>query len=170
VQPADALFTVADLSRVWVIAQVPEAESTAVKLGQRVDVEVPALGKEVLSGTLIFVSDVVNPETRTITVRTEMDNARHLLKPAMLATMRIQSRPQDHLVIPASAVVREDNDDYVFVALDAHKFYLTRVKLKADQNGVRVVESGINPGDKVVIGGAFHLNNERKRAELEGGE
>jgi cobalt-zinc-cadmium efflux system membrane fusion protein len=170
VQPADALFTVADLSRVWVIAQVPEAESTAVKLGQRVDVEVPALGKEVLSGTLIFVSDVVNPETRTITVRTEMDNAGHQLKPAMLATMRIQSRPQDHLVIPASAVVREDNDDYVFVALDAHKFYLTRVKLKADQNGVRVVESGINPGDKVVIGGAFHLNNERKRAELEGGE
>lgn len=170
VQPADALFTVADLSRVWVIAQVPEAESTAVKLGQRVDVEVPALGKEVLSGTLIFVSDVVNPETRTITVRTEMDNANHQLKPAMLATMRIQSRPQDHLVVPASAVVREDNDDYVFVALDAHKFYLTRVKLKADQKGVRVVESGINPGDKVVIGGAFHLNNERKRAELEGGE
>jgi cobalt-zinc-cadmium efflux system membrane fusion protein len=169
VQPADALFTVADLSRVWVIAQVPEAESTAVKLGQRVDVEVPALGKEVLSGTLIFVSDVVNPETRTITVRTEMDNANHQLKPAMLATMRIQSRPQDHLVVPASAVVREDNDDYVFVALDAHKFYLTRVKLKADQKGVRVVESGINPGDKVVIGGAFHLNNERKRAELEGG-
>ena len=169
VQPADALFTVADLSRVWVIAQVPEAESSAVKLGQQVDVEVPALGKEVLTGTLIFVSDVVNPDTRTITVRTEMDNAGHLLKPAMLATMRIQSRPQDHLVIPAAAVVREDNNDYVFVALGDQKFYLTRIKLRADQNGVRVVESGINQGDKVVVGGAFHLNNERKRAELEGG-
>ncbi|MEI7431312.1 MAG: efflux RND transporter periplasmic adaptor subunit [Betaproteobacteria bacterium] len=168
VQPADALFTVADLSRVWVIAQVPEAESSAVKVGQKVEVEVPAFGKELLIGKLIFVSDVVNPETRTITVRTEMDNAERALKPAMLATMRIKSRPQEHLVVPAAAVVREDNNDYVFVATGEKQFYLTRVKLREDQNGLRVVENGISPGDKVVVQGAFHLNNERKRAELEG--
>lgn len=168
VQPADALYTVADLSRVWVVAQVPEAESGAVKAGQEVEVEVPALGKAVLTGRLIFVSDIVNPETRTVTVRTEMDNASRELKPAMLATMLIQSRPQEHLVVPAAAVVREDNSDYVFVAAGEGRFRLTRVKLRDDQRGLRVVDSGLEPGDQVVVDGAFHLNNERKRLELEG--
>lgn len=173
VQPADALYTVADLSRVWVIAQVPEAESSAVKLGQTVQVEVPALdmGKNAapLSGKLIFVSDIVNPETRTVTVRTEMENPHRDLKPAMLATMLIQSRPQERLVVPSAAVVREDNGDYVFVVTGPKQFRLTSVKLGPEQNHVRVVESGLKVGEKVVVEGAFHLNNERKRAELEGG-
>lgn len=169
VQPADALYTVADLSRVWVIAQVPEAESSAVKVGQTVEVEVPALGNGPLTGKLIFVSDIVNPETRTVTVRTEMENSKRELKPAMLATMLIASRPQERLVVPSAAVVREDNEDYIFVAVAEKQFRLTRVKLGSDQKGMRVVETGLKPGEKVVVEGAFHLNNERKRAELEGG-
>jgi len=168
VQPADALYTVADLSRVWVIAQVPEAESSAVKVGQTVQVEVPALGNGPLNGKLIFVSDIVNPETRTVTVRTEMENPKRELKPAMLATMLIASRPQDRLVVPSAAVVREDNADYVFVATGEKQFLLTSVKLGPEQDHVRVVDSGLKVGDKVVVEGAFHLNNERKRAELEG--
>ena len=168
VQPADALYTVADLSRVWVIAQVPEAESSAVKVGQTVEVEVPALGNGPLTGKLIFVSDIVNTETRTVTVRTEMENPKRELKPAMLATMLIQSRPQEKLVVPSAAVVREDNDDYVYVATGEKQFRLTRVKLRPEFQGVRAVEMGLKPGDKVVVEGAFHLNNERKRAELEG--
>jgi len=168
VQPADALYTVADLSRVWVIAQVPEAESSAAKLGQTVQVEVPALGNGPLSGKLIFVSDIVNPETRTVTVRTEMENPRRDLKPAMLATMLIQSRPQEKLVVPSAAVVREDNGDYIFVATGPAQFRLTSVKLGPEQDHLRVVESGLKVGEKIVVEGAFHLNNERKRAELEG--
>ena len=168
VQPADALFTVADLSRVWVTAQVPEAESSAVRVGQTVEVEVPALANSTRKGKLIFVGDIVNPETRTVTVRTEMDNPGRELKPAMLATMLIQSRPHDRLVVPAQAVVREDNDEYVFVAEGERSFRLTRVRLRADQQGLRVVDHGLRPGDKIVVDGAFHLNNERKRAELEG--
>ena len=149
-------------------AQVPEAESSAVRIGQTVEVEVPALGGATRKAKLIFVSDIVNPETRTVMVRTEMDNPGRELKPAMLATMLIQSRPQDRLVVPAQAVVREDNDDYVFVAEGERQFRLTRVKLRADQQGVRVLENGLRSGDRIVVEGAFHLNNERKRAELEG--
>jgi cobalt-zinc-cadmium efflux system membrane fusion protein len=168
VQPADALYTVADLSRVWVIAQVPEAESTQVKAGQQVQIEVPALGNGPLTGKLIYVGDTVNPETRTVMVRTELENPKRELKPAMLATMLIQARPQERLVLPSAAVVREDNADFVFVSLGEKKFRLTSVKLGPEQNGRRVVESGLQAGDQVVVEGAFHLNNERKRAELEG--
>lgn len=169
VQPADALYTVADLSRVWVIAQVPEAESTQVKAGQQVQIEVPALGNGPLTGKLIYVGDTVNSETRTVMVRTELENPKRELKPAMLATMLIQARPQERLVLPSAAVVREDNADFVFVSLGEKKFRLTSVKLGPEQNGRRVVESGLQAGDQVVVEGAFHLNNERKRAELEGG-
>lgn len=168
VQPADALYTVADLSRVWVIAQVPEAESTQVKHGQQVQIEVPALGNGPLTGKLIYVGDTVNPETRTVMVRTELENPKRELKPAMLATMLIQARPQDRLVLPSAAVVREDNADFVFIARGDKKFRLTSVKLGPEQNGRRVVESGLQAGEQVVVEGAFHLNNERKRAELEG--
>ncbi|MEO8296837.1 MAG: efflux RND transporter periplasmic adaptor subunit [Burkholderiales bacterium] len=171
VQPADVLFTVADLSRVWVVAQVPESEVARVRPGQNVHIEVAANGVEALRGQLVWVADTVNPETRTVTVRTEIDNPKRHLKPAMLATMVIEPLPIERLVVPASAVVREDNLDHVFVRTggDAARTYrLTRVKLGMETSGLRVVESGLAGGEKIVIDGAFHLNNERKRAEMEG--
>lgn len=168
VQPADALFTVADLSRVWVIAQVPEGDIANVSAGQAVEIEVPALGNAKVVGRLIHVGDVVNPETRTVMVRTEIDNADRRLKPAMLATMLIMARPVDRLVVPASAVVREENADHVFVASGENGFRLTQVKLGPEHDGNRAVLSGLAEGARVVAEGAFHLNNERKRKELEG--
>lgn len=168
VQPADALFTVADLSRVWVVAQVPEAEIALVKAGQAVEIEVPALGNAARVGRLIYVGDIVNPETRTVMVRTEIDNPDRQLKPAMLATMLIQARPVERLVVPASAVVREDNEDHVFVEAGDGKYRLTRVKLGPEHDDRRAVLSGLAEGARVVAQGAFHLNNERRRQELEG--
>jgi cobalt-zinc-cadmium efflux system membrane fusion protein len=169
VQPADALITVADLSRVWVIAQVPEAEVAHVKAGQTVEIEVPALGNAKREGKLIYVGDIVNPDTRTVMVRTEIDNRDRQLKPAMLATMLIQARPVDRLVVPAAAVVRVDNEDHVFVALGENRYKLTRVKVGAEQGGRRAVLQGLDESARVVVDGAFHLNNERRRKELEGG-
>lgn len=175
VQPADGLFTVADLARVWVIAQVPEGEIAHVKAGQTVAIEVPALGNAKRVGKLIYVGDIVNPETRTVTVRTEIENSDRQLKPAMLATMLIESRPVERLVVPAAAVVREENEDHVFVessvesvASEAGRYRLTRVKLGPEQDNLRAVLSGLSEGARIVTEGAFHLNNERKRKELEG--
>lgn len=168
VQPADALFTVADLSRVWVVAQVPEGEIANVSAGQKVEIEVPALGNATVVGRLIHVGEIVNPETRTVMVRTEIDNADRKLKPAMLATMLIMARPVDRLVVPASAVVREENADHVFVAGGENSYRLTRVKLGPEHDGYRPVLTGLTEGARVVADGAFHLNNERKRKELEG--
>lgn len=168
VQPSDALFTVADLSRVWVIAQVPEAEVALVSPGQSVEIEVPALGNAERVGRLIHVGDVVNPETRTVMVRTEIDNRDRQLKPAMLATMLIQARPVERLVVPAAAVVREENEDHVFLEVAPGRYRLARVKLGPEHDGRRAVLAGLAEGARVVAAGAFHLNNERRRKELEG--
>lgn len=167
VQPADSLFVIADLARVWAEAEVPEQQVAQVRPGQAVSILVPALGEK-LTGKLVFVGQTVNPETRTVLVRTELDNADGRLKPAMLATMLIEARPVERLVVPASAVVRENDEEHVFVGIDEQHFRLVKVKLGPEHQGRRVVISGLQGGEKVVVEGAFHLNNERNRKEMEG--
>lgn len=168
VQPADSMFVIADLSRVWAVAQVPEQEVSEVQVGQSVNIQVPALNNEKLLGKLIFVGQTINPETRTVLVRTEIDNRDGRLKPAMLASMLIEASPTERLIIPPSAVVRESDVDHVFISLGEGQFRLVRVKLGPESNGHRVVLEGLKPGDPIVIEGGFHLNNERNRKELEG--
>jgi len=168
VQPADVLFVVADLSRLWAVAEVPEQQVSQVKTGQTVTIEVPALGNEKLNGKLIFVSQTINPETRTVLVRTELDNGDRRLKPAMLASMLIEGKPVERIVVPSSAVVRENDEDHVFIAEPEDAFRLVPVRLGPAQGGQRVVLSGLKGQERVVIDGAFHLNNERNRKEMEG--
>ncbi|MEY4123188.1 MAG: hypothetical protein RLZZ457_2026 [Pseudomonadota bacterium] len=169
VQPSDVLFAVADLSRVWAVAQVPEQQVGQVKVGQSVSIEVPALGHEKLEGKLIYVGQTVNPETRTVLVRTALDNKSGRLKPSMLASMLIESTPVKRLIVPIEAVVRQDDVDHVFVEESDKKYRLTPVKLATEHNGHRVVLEGLKPGVRIVSEGAFHLNNHRNLAEMENG-
>lgn len=167
VQPADALYTVADLSRVWVVAEVPEQQAAQVAEGQSVDIEVPSLASSNgrITGKLIYVGRTVNPQSRTVLVRTELENREGRLKPAMLASMLIAGKPVDQLVVPEAAVVRDGNDEQVYVEAGEGQYRLTKVKLGAESDGMRVVQGGIKAGDRVVVEGAFHLDNERKRQE-----
>ena len=168
VEPTDAMFAVADLSRVWAVAQVPEQQVSQVRVGQSVTIEVPALDNAKLLGKLISVGQTVNPDTRTVLVRTELDNRDGRLKPAMLASMLIEGKSLERLVVPSAAIVREEDEDHVFVAAGNGSYRLAKVNLGPEVNGRRVILSGLKAGEAIVVDGAFHLNNERKRKELEG--
>lgn len=168
VQPADALFTIADLSHVWLVAEIPEQQAGLVRTGGVTEAEIPALANQSQKGKLIFVSDTVKPDTRTVTARMDVENPERLLKPGMLASMLIRGAAHNRVMLPVAAVVREDNRDYVFVQLDAHRFQLRLVKLGQESAGVAPVLEGLSDGEKIVTEGAFHLNNERRRKELEG--
>lgn len=170
VQPADVLFTVADLSRVWAVAQVPEQQVAQVKVGQSVRIEVPALENEKLIGKLIYVGSTVNPESRTVLVRTELDNTSGRLKPSMLASMLIESTPTKRMVVPITAIVREQDTDYVFTEEKPGSFRLKPVRLSSEHNGQRVVLDGLSQGMRIVSDGAFHLNNHRNLKDMEKGE
>jgi len=170
VQPADVLFTVADLSRVWAVAQVPEQQVAQVKVGQSVRIEVPALENERLIGKLIYVGQTVNPESRTVLVRTELDNTSGRLKPSMLASMLIESTPTKRVVVPITAIVREQDADYVFIEEKPGSFRLKPVRLSSEHNGQRVVLDGLSQGTRIVSDGAFHLNNHRNLKDMEKGE
>ena len=166
-QPGDPLFTIADLSKVWVVGALPEQDASAVQMGQRVEIRVPALPQRQFKGKVVFVSDTISPETRTLVVRTEVDNADRALKPQMLATLRIIGAARDQLAVPEAAVVRDNDKDHLFVQTAAGQFRLTPVELAPASNGLRPLLKGPTAGTPIVVDGAFHLNNERKRAELE---
>ena len=166
-QPGDPLFTVADLSSVWVVGALPEQDANSVKLNQRVEVEVAALGQQVLKGKIVFISDTVQTDTRTVPIRTEVDNPKFELKPQMLATLRLNGLHVEQLAIPAAAVVRENDKDYVFVKVGDHRYRLTEVQLDVAAGELRPVRKGIDVGTPIVVDGSFHLNSQRKRAELE---
>ena len=170
-QPGDPLFTVADLSNVWVVGALPEQIARRVQSGQSVQIDVPALGlspdEAPISGKIIYVGDTVSPETRTVTIRTQVDNKDLALKPQMLATMKIQGAMEKTLAIPVAAVVRENDKDHVYVLKSENHYRLTPVELGAASAGLRPVIKGLTEGTQIVVDGSFHLNNERKRAELE---
>ncbi len=167
VKPADQLFLVADLATVWVIGGVPEQDASKVSEGQQVEIQIPALNNTKITGQIIFVADTVSPEQRIVTVRTQVSNAKRKLKPAMLAIMHITDAPKIHLVVPTGAVVRENNQDHVFVAQDNNRFILTPVELGDTINGVRPILKGLDKDQSIIIDGAFHINNQRKRAGLD---
>ena len=168
VQPADALFTVADLSTLWAISEVPESNSYLIRKGQKAALIIPDLRNQEIEGTVAHVDSIVNPQTRTVVVRMELANKEGQIKPGMLATMLIESQPIEKLVVPVAAVIREDNHDHVFVRIDDDLYRMVPVKLGPEGRGFRPVISGLKEGQEIVTDGAYHLNTERKR-QLSGG-
>ncbi len=167
VAPAEELFVIADLSHVWAVAEVPEQQIDQIQKGQTLDIEVPALNEARLKGTLSFVADIVNPQTRTITARANIDNHNRQLKPDMLITILLKSKPEQVPAIPDSAVVRENNQTHVFIESTPGIFKLKPVQLGEAYEGFLQVKDGLTVGDRIVLSGAFHVNNERKRKEME---
>jgi len=168
VQPADALFTVADLATLWAVSEVPESNSYLIRKGQKASVLIPALRNQDIEGTVAHVDSIVNPQTRTVVVRMELANKDGQIKPGMLATMLIESQPIDKLVVPVASVIREDNHDHVFIRIDDDLYRMVPVKLGPEGRGFRPVISGLKEGQEIVTEGAYHLNTERKR-QLSGG-
>jgi len=168
VQPADGVFLVADLSNLWVVADVPEENAGGVRRGEAVQVEIAALPGERISGVLNYVSPTVSPGTRTVRARMDLPNSARAFKPAMLASMVIKGKPQKRLTVPAQAVVREENRDFVFVQTSKDAYRLQPLQLGLEYDGRRVVLAGLREAEIIVVEGAFHLNNERKRRELSG--
>jgi cobalt-zinc-cadmium efflux system membrane fusion protein len=167
VEPAEVLFKVADLSTVWAVGDVPEHIAGNVTVGQHVEIEVPALGYIALDGVIVYVADTVNPQTRTVTVRTVVENPDRKLKPDMLASMRITETPLQQIVIPESAIVRESNKDYVYIDEGENTYLRIPVELGPEIGNLRPVIAGLSIGQLIVIDGAFDIDNERKLEELE---
>ena len=137
------------------------AESTVVEKGE--DDESFSLDSDDINKSMN--SDEIE-ETRT-SIRTEIDNSNQMLKPDMLITVTVQSKKISKLAVPSSAVVRENDRSYVFAQIGPNKFRLREIEIGSRDGNMVSVLSGITIGETIVVDGAFHLNNERKKKELE---
>ena len=151
-----ACFTVADLSRMWVMAQLTTAEAGAVRVGDPAAVDAGAAS---LPGTVDNLGAVVDPDTRAVPARVVVDNAQGALKKQMYVRVRIQSgQPQSGLLVPVSAILRdEENLPFVYVAAPDGSFARRRVSL-GERAGERYpISEGLRAGDQVVVDGGLFV-------------
>lgn len=170
VEVTEKLFTVADLSEVWVLANIPEKDITFIRadvgsdtsgVEQLVEVLLTAYPGEVFHGKITYVGDVLDVATRTMNLRLELPNPRRKLKPEMYATIRVHSLPEHGvLVVPESAVQRERDRRFVFVQRDAHTFEARDVTLGETNGEVIKIIDGLREGEPVVVKGAYVLKSE----------
>lgn len=161
VEPTEDIFTIAELSEVWGVAQVPERQIGFLKEGYDILIDVPAYEEKHVEGKISYLGDIVDPVTRTVTIRTEIDNSHGLLKPDMLITMKVSGKEVEKVGVPVNAIVSIDDIPNVFIKIADNKFLLRPVTLGIKNKEFIHIEDGLMEGEEVVIDGAFHLNNER---------
>jgi cobalt-zinc-cadmium efflux system membrane fusion protein len=146
------LFTIADLSRVWVLCDVYEDTLTRVHVGDIAQVRLNALPDRVFRGQVGNISRVLDPNTRTAKVRVELENVGGVFRSGMFATAAIRSRKEvEQPVLPVSAVMRLHDKDWVFVLVGGNKFRRTEIKLgDLTKDGAQRIMAGLRVHDKVV--------------------
>jgi membrane fusion protein, heavy metal efflux system len=158
---APAPFSVADLSTMWMLANVIETDSPAYKVGQEVEVRVPAYPDAVFKGHVTTLGSMIDPNSHRQLVRSEIDDPQHLLRSGMYASFVIRvGDPVRSLAVPAEGVVREgDGTMTVWVTGDGHRFIKRTVKVGLQQDGWSQILEGLQPGETVVTDGAVFLSN-----------
>ncbi|MEP6848415.1 MAG: efflux RND transporter periplasmic adaptor subunit, partial [Acidobacteriota bacterium] len=156
------LFKIIDLSSVWIDANVFEKDLERVKIGQQVKVTATAFPESTFSGRVILVSSVVDPDTRTVKVRTEVPNPDGRLKPDMFANVEIITAVHRTAIsIPLAAVLDDGGKSVVFVA-DGNEYKKKEVKLGLKSDDRVEITDGLSGGDKVVVKGNYLLMEQSK--------
>ena len=158
---APAPFTVADLSTMWMLANVIETDAPAYRLGQQVGVTVPAYPDKVFKGHVTALGAMIDPNTHRQLVRSEIEDPEHLLRSGMFASFVIRIGDAAHsLAVPAEGVVREgDGTMSVWSTRDNRHFVKRTVTTGLAQDGWTQILSGLSPDETVVQEGAVFLSN-----------
>ena len=168
VETQQKLFTVADLSDVWVVGNVPEKDIQFIRKDQKVDVIVSAYPHAIVPGTITYVGDVLDPATRTMRLRVTVLNPDRLLKPEMFATILVHTAPtMDALTVPLAAIQNGPTGKVLFVARSTNEFEMRAVKLGEEQGEIVTVLDGVTVGEQVVTKGSFVLKSEMERHKIE---
>ena len=157
--PTAALMTIADLETVWVTANVPEKDTSLVVQGQSVDVVFTAYPDEVFKGKVLFVSDVLDPDTRRTKVRIAFANPGTRLKPNMFANVSFYAPAAERAVVPTNALVLKDDDDSGIRRGRAVGIRSARRRCRVPARRSGGVARGLKAGERVVVKGGVLLND-----------
>jgi len=169
VMAGDELYRIADHAHVWVIADVAEADIASIGVGMPVTVTLRAVPAEPVEGTVTFIYPVLNPETRTVSVRIELPNPDRLMKPAMYADVVFRGGGEALVTtVPDSAVIDSGARRVVLVAKGDGRFEPRAVKLGRRGEGYVEITEGLKPGEEVVTSATFLIDAESNlRAALQ---
>ena len=170
--PSKSLYTVADLSSVWVLVDIHEKDLAKVRKGQSAIVTVGAFPDMKFRGRITYLADVVDEATRTVKARVEVSNPGRKLKPEMFATVELTMAADAPpvLAVPEDAVQEVDGRKLIFVAESDTEFEPRKVDLGRAAGGLIEVVSGLKEGERYAVKGAFLLKSEMKKGEIEGHE
>lgn len=160
VDPTSELFQVANLSRVWVQAEVYEKDLGRVRLGQNALISVDTYPNQIFRGKVSYVGDILDPSTRTAKVRCEVANPELRLKLDMFASVKLPTNfSRSALAVPTDAIQQVNGKPVVFVRKAPAKFEVREVKTGATVDGLTEIVAGLAEKEEVVINGAFHLKS-----------
>ena len=154
---AEPVAIVADLSEVWITAQVKEKDIRFIDAGSSLDIEVSALPGTVIKGSVYHVEEAVDEETRSIKVLSVCENSKRHLKLGMYTIVHFLSAPIGQVQISEKALLQGEKASYVYVRVAPGVFVRTAVEVEATKGGIAVISSGLHPGDKVISEGGYYL-------------
>jgi cobalt-zinc-cadmium efflux system membrane fusion protein len=157
--PTAAMMTIANLDTIWVTANVPEKDIAFIFAGQTVKVTFRSYPDDVFTGKVLFVSDVVEPDSRRNKVRIAFDNPDRILKPNMFADARFEAPAVSRLMVPTAALLMTNDTTSVFVEVSDWAFERRNVEIAYQEGAAVALKSGVRPGDRVVVKGAVRLND-----------
>ena len=167
VDPEMVLFSIADLARSWVQAEVYEKDLGRIQLAQTAFITVDTYAGEKFLGRVSYVSDFLDPQTRTVRVRCEIPNADHRLKFDMFVSVRLPTKlSRKAIAVPSGAIQELESKNVVFVRAGQTRFEIRRIKPGNIVDGKTEVVTGLGEGEVIVVQGAFHLKSVALGKEL----
>ena len=166
--PSKSLYTVADLSSVWVMVDINEKDLAKVRKGQAAIVTVGAFPDQKLKGRITYIADLVDQSTRTVKARIEVSNPGRKLKPEMFATVELAlaADAPPVLAVPEDALQDLDGKKVIFVAEEDSEFEARPVQVGRAAGGLVEIVSGLKEGERYAIKGSFILKSEAKKGEM----
>jgi cobalt-zinc-cadmium efflux system membrane fusion protein len=157
--PTAAMMTIANLDTVWVTANVPEKDVSFIFTGQTVKVAFASYPDRVFNGKVLFISDVIEPDTRRNKVRIAFENADKALKPNMFANVTFVAPSVTRIMVPNSALLMTNDRTSVFVEVASWAFERRDVEIAYQEGAAAAIKSGLEPGERVVVKGGVRLND-----------
>jgi len=160
------VYTIGNLSSLWLIANVREADAPLMRVGQQVEVHVLALPDRVFKAKISWVAPAVDPNTHRLPVRAQIDNSDGALKAMMFANFNIVTRDEAKSIgIPQSAVVYEGSEAHVFVANADGSLAIRPIHVGNTSGNMLEVVSGLSSGEKIVTSGALFIDRAAEGSE-----
>ena len=161
VEPGAHLFEIADLSTLWVLADIYEQDLSRVHKGMKAHVEVTPYPREMFPATVTEIFDVVDAQTRTVKARLEVKNPSGKLKPEMFASVHLTTELGGNTIkVPAGAILGETEKHFIFVAVNDSTFEKREVRTGAETRDIVEVLDGLATGERIVVRGGFFLKSE----------